>query len=74
MDRNSAQHTVPKEILDVVEFIEHVFNVKKWKPVLDKKKPELDVWSKKFSKNFRQDDAVGNEAKILDKAAKSQST
>ena len=74
MDRNSAQHTVPKEILDVVKFIEHVFNVKKWKPVLDKKKPELDVWSKKFSPKFQQDDALGNEAKILDKPAKWHST
>jgi hypothetical protein len=70
MDRNSAQQTVPKEILDVTEFIEKIFNVKKWKPLLDKKKPELDAWSKKFSKKYKQDDAEGNEAKILDTPAK----
>lgn len=66
LDRSSAQETVPNEILEVIDFIEHVFTVKNWKRELTKNKPMLDRVYGKIGKKEKQDDVRGYEAPIVE--------
>jgi predicted restriction endonuclease len=66
LDRSSAQETVPNEILEVIDFIEHVFTVKNWKRELTKNKPMLDRVFGKIGKKEKQDDVRGYEAPIVE--------
>jgi hypothetical protein len=64
LDRSTAQETVPLEVLEVIDFVEHVFTVKNWKREITKNKPMLDKVFKKIGKQEKQDDSVGYEAPI----------
>ena len=65
LDRIQAQNCAPKEILEVIDFIEHVFSVKNWKREITKNKPMLDDVFKKITKKEKQDDASGYEAPLV---------
>jgi len=49
LHKNNAQESVPPEIMTVLEIIEELFNKKRWKPLLEKYRPELDAVFKKIS-------------------------
>jgi DNA-binding transcriptional regulator GbsR (MarR family) len=47
-----------KEVLEVIDFVEHVFTVKNWKREITKNKPMLDKVFKKIGKQEKQYDSV----------------
>lgn len=64
LDRIQAQNCAPKEILEVVDFIEHVFSVENWKPVIKKNKPMLDDVFKKITPKSEINKQPSNSAPI----------
>jgi len=64
LDRIQAQNCVPKEILDIVDFMEHVFSVKNWRLEIKRNKVMLDDVFKKITPKSDVNKAPSNEAPI----------
>jgi len=66
MHRNDANHTVPSEILDVIDFVEHVFSAKDWRREIKKNKTMLDDVFRKITKQKDRAETLGNEANLIE--------
>ena len=67
LDRSQAQNCVPKEILEVSDFIEHVFSVRNWQREIKKNKPMLDDVFRKITPKSEIKKDPTNEAPIEEK-------
>jgi hypothetical protein len=66
LDRIQAQNCTPKELLEVIDFIEHVFSIKNWQREIKKNKTMLDDVFKKITPKSEVKKDPTNEALILD--------
>lgn len=61
MDRNDSQNFVPQKLLDVIDFIEHIFSVKNWKKELkDNNKMLTEVFGKASKKKGENSEPDNN--------------